>query len=170
MYKNFKSGEISLDIEKKRPGPPEEFRVTNSAQKNSFEFEVSRETHFFTKERRTVNEIKWIFCILQQEGNYFLLKKANKEQQNIPENNKNIMNNYYKTKYKDLVRERLYETGWRRKMKAVARDIIKEKGIDNITEESLVEEMTPTGRALVPDSVKRELLHLVLKRLDPDSP
>ncbi|GFS79124.1 hypothetical protein TNCV_4408451 [Trichonephila clavipes] len=62
------SREISLDIKKKRPGPPQEFRVTNPASKNSFEIEVSRETHSITKERRIVNEFKWIFCFLQLVG------------------------------------------------------------------------------------------------------
>ncbi|GFT36571.1 uncharacterized protein TNCV_1345141 [Trichonephila clavipes] len=34
--------------------------------------------------------------------------------------------------------------------RSVRKDIIKEKGIENVTVESLVKEMTPKGRALVP--------------------
>ncbi|GFT36431.1 transcription and mRNA export factor ENY2 [Trichonephila clavipes] len=80
------------------------------------------------------------------------------------------MSNYHKTRLKDLVRDRLAESGWIDEMRAVCRGIIQEKGIENVTEESLVEEMTPEGRALVPDAVKRELLQRVHSILEPMSP
>lgn len=38
------------------------------------------------------------------------------------------------------------------------KEVVKQKGLDNITVEDLVLEMVPKGRALVPDSVKKELL------------
>jgi hypothetical protein len=40
-------------------------------------------------------------------------------------------------------------------------DVVKQKGLDNITVEDLVLEMVPKGRALVPDSVKKELLQRI---------
>ncbi|GFY39032.1 hypothetical protein TNIN_103391 [Trichonephila inaurata madagascariensis] len=67
MYKNSKSREISVDVEKKRPEPPQEFRVTNFALNNSFEIEVFHKTSFFSKERILI-EFKWIFSILQLVG------------------------------------------------------------------------------------------------------
>ncbi|GFT36486.1 hypothetical protein TNCV_2991141 [Trichonephila clavipes] len=56
------------------------------------------------------------------------------------------MSNYHKTRLKDLVRDRLAESGWIDEMRAVCRGIIQEKGVENVTEESLVEERTPEGR------------------------
>jgi enhancer of yellow 2 transcription factor len=38
---------------------------------------------------------------------------------------------------------------------------VKQKGLDNITVEDLVLEMVPKGRALVPESVKKELLQRI---------
>lgn len=37
-------------------------------------------------------------------------------------------------------------------------DIIRERGLSNVTVDDLVHEITPKGRQLVPDSVKKELL------------
>merc|ERR550519_557264 len=38
------------------------------------------------------------------------------------------------------------------------RDVVKEKGLDRITVEDLVQEVAPQGSQLVPDDVKKELL------------
>ncbi|GFY39036.1 hypothetical protein TNIN_103431 [Trichonephila inaurata madagascariensis] len=70
MYKNLKSKEISLDIEKKPSELSQDLRVTNSVRKKSFEIEVFRDTaqtNFITKER-IVNEFKWVFYVLQLIG------------------------------------------------------------------------------------------------------
>ena len=40
-------------------------------------------------------------------------------------------------------------------------EVVKQKGLDNITVEDLVLEMVPKGRALVPDPVKKELLQRI---------
>lgn len=40
-------------------------------------------------------------------------------------------------------------------------EVVKQKGLDNITVEDLVLEMVPKGRALVPDAVKKELLQRI---------
>uniref|UniRef100_A0A3Q4BQJ2 Transcription and mRNA export factor ENY2 n=1 Tax=Mola mola TaxID=94237 RepID=A0A3Q4BQJ2_MOLML len=62
---------------------------------------------------------------------------------------------------KELLRAKLTECGWRDQMKAHCKEVIKEKGLEHITVEDLVVEITPKGRALVPDSVKKELLHRI---------
>ncbi|XP_031572497.1 transcription and mRNA export factor ENY2-like, partial [Actinia tenebrosa] len=59
---------------------------------------------------------------------------------------------------KELLRIKLIECGWRDQLKDHCQEIIKQKGLDNITVEDLVKKITPKGRALVPDEVKRELL------------
>merc|ERR1719229_1947930 len=38
------------------------------------------------------------------------------------------------------------------------RDVVKEKGLDRITVEDLVQEVAPQGSHLVPDEAKKELL------------
>ncbi|XP_055952153.1 transcription and mRNA export factor ENY2-like [Argiope bruennichi] len=84
----------------------------------------------------------------------------------MPENKKNIIDSNDIERLKELLRTRLLESGWKEEMKAVCRDIIREKGVENVTIDTLVREMTPKGRELVPDSVKRELLQRIRSHLD----
>ncbi|CAD7690234.1 unnamed protein product [Nyctereutes procyonoides] len=46
-------------------------------------------------------------------------------------------------------------------LKAHCREVIKGKGLEHVTVDDLVPEITPKGRALVPDSVKKELLQRI---------
>ncbi|XP_051577727.1 transcription and mRNA export factor ENY2-like [Myxocyprinus asiaticus] len=62
---------------------------------------------------------------------------------------------------KELLRAKLIECGWRDQLKALCKEVIKEKGIENVTVEDLVAGVTPKGRTLVPDSVKKELLQRI---------
>ncbi|XP_023836034.1 transcription and mRNA export factor ENY2-2 [Salvelinus sp. IW2-2015] len=62
---------------------------------------------------------------------------------------------------KELLRAKLTECGWRDQLKAYCKDVIKEKGLEHVTVEDLVVEITPKGRVLVPDSVKKELLQRI---------
>ncbi|XP_017268598.1 transcription and mRNA export factor ENY2 [Kryptolebias marmoratus] len=59
---------------------------------------------------------------------------------------------------KELLRAKLTECGWMDQMKAHCKEVIKEKGLEHVTVEDLVVEITAKGRVLVPDSVKKELL------------
>ena len=43
-------------------------------------------------------------------------------------------------------------------LKLEAKNIVKEKGLEEVKLEDIVAGITPKGRALVPDAVKRELL------------
>ncbi|TRY97547.1 hypothetical protein DNTS_000350, partial [Danionella cerebrum] len=47
---------------------------------------------------------------------------------------------------KELLRAKLIECGWRDQVKALCKDVIKEKGIENVTVEDLVTAVTPKGR------------------------
>ncbi|CAF3328361.1 unnamed protein product [Rotaria socialis] len=60
---------------------------------------------------------------------------------------------------KQLLRQRLMEYEWRDQMKAYCKDIVKQKDLENITVDQLIQEITPKGRALVPDSIKKEMLN-----------
>lgn len=62
---------------------------------------------------------------------------------------------------KELLRAKLAECGWRDQLKAQCKDVIREKGLEHVTVEDLVTEIIPKGRALVPDSVKKELLQRI---------
>ena len=63
-----------------------------------------------------------------------------------------------KERLQEMLRNRLNECGWRDDLKEYAREIVKDKGIDNVTVDDLVAELTPKARASVPDDVKKELL------------
>lgn len=63
-----------------------------------------------------------------------------------------------KERLKERLKNRLTECGWTDDMKAHAREIVKERGLEQITVDELVRAITPKGRDTVPTSVKQELL------------
>jgi len=63
-----------------------------------------------------------------------------------------------KERLKEHLRNRLIEAGWREELKLHAKEIVSKRGLNNITHDDLVMEITPKGRSLVPDVVKKELL------------
>jgi len=63
-----------------------------------------------------------------------------------------------KERLKEHLRNRLIESGWREELRLHAKEVVSKRGINNITHEDLVHEITPKGRSLVPDVVKKELL------------
>jgi len=56
---------------------------------------------------------------------------------------------------------KLIECGWRDELQSYCRSIVKEKGIDNVTVDDLIDEVTPKARAMVPEEVKRELFQRI---------
>ncbi len=60
--------------------------------------------------------------------------------------NQKLIESGEKEKLKDLLRTRLIECGWREELKAYAKEVIKNKGLEHITVEELVSEITPRGR------------------------
>ena len=66
-----------------------------------------------------------------------------------------------KERLKEVLRQKLVESGWRDEMKAYCKEVIKNKGIDQITVEDLVEEITPKGRATVPESIQADMLQRI---------
>lgn len=51
-----------------------------------------------------------------------------------------------------------YYLGWRDELKEFCKDIIRLKGLEQITVEELVSEITPFGRAQISPEIKAELL------------
>ena len=75
--------------------------------------------------------------------------------------NQKLVESGERERLKELLRTRLIECGWRDQLKAYCKEIVKEKGLEHITVDDLVSEITPRGRALVPDQVKKELLQRI---------
>ncbi|KAM7420272.1 hypothetical protein PAMA_014802 [Pampus argenteus] len=49
---------------------------------------------------------------------------------------------------KELLRAKLTECGWKDQMKAHCKEVIKDKGLEHVTVEDLVVEITPKGRGI----------------------
>eukprot|EP01104_Vermistella_antarctica_P004707 TRINITY_DN15130_c0_g1_i1.p1 TRINITY_DN15130_c0_g1~~TRINITY_DN15130_c0_g1_i1.p1 ORF type:complete len:109 (-),score=25.26 TRINITY_DN15130_c0_g1_i1:105-431(-) len=72
--------------------------------------------------------------------------------------NQKLIETGQKDRLKGMLRQQLVECGWRDEMKNYCREVIKQKGLENVTVEDLVNEITPKGRAQVPEKVKADLL------------
>ncbi|XP_076053861.1 transcription and mRNA export factor ENY2-like [Oratosquilla oratoria] len=70
-----------------------------------------------------------------------------------------------KERLKETLRKRLTDCGWRDQLKEHTKEIVRKQGLHNVTVNELVTEITPRGRDLVPDIVKRELLAEIKKIL-----
>merc|ERR1712199_29059 len=63
-----------------------------------------------------------------------------------------------KERLKELLRQKLIECGWRDELKEYCKEVIRSKDLEKITVDELVAEITPRGRATVPDEIKADLL------------
>lgn len=75
--------------------------------------------------------------------------------------NQKLVETGERERLKELLRTRLIECGWRDQLKAQCKEIVRKKGLENVRVDDLVAEITPRGRALVPDQVKKELLQQI---------
>ncbi|KAJ0396976.1 hypothetical protein P43SY_008638 [Pythium insidiosum] len=62
---------------------------------------------------------------------------------------------------KELLRHKLIECGWRDEMKAHCKEVIRNKGIDQVTVDDLIEEITPKARDSVPESIRNDMLEKI---------
>lgn len=62
---------------------------------------------------------------------------------------------------KALLRTKLVECGWRDELKTYISDLIRSRGVDNVTADALIEEVTPYGKAQVPDEVQQHLVQQI---------
>ncbi|EEC12997.1 transcription factor E(Y)2, putative [Ixodes scapularis] len=88
-------------------------------------------------------------------------ERRQKEQQIKAAINQKLVESGERDRLKELLRTRLIECGWKDQLKAHCKEIIKDKGVENLTVDDLIAAVTPQGRATVPDSIKRELLHQI---------
>lgn len=70
-----------------------------------------------------------------------------------------------KDRLKEMLRHKLVECGWRDELKEYCKEVIRSKGLEKITVDELVAEITPRGRATVPEDVKADLLQSIRKFL-----
>eukprot|EP01135_Chromosphaera_perkinsii_P011833 Nk52_evm24s2506 gene=Nk52_evmTU24s2506 len=70
-----------------------------------------------------------------------------------------------KERLKELLRTKLIECGWRDDLKSYCKEVVKSKGLDHVTVDELITEITPRARATVPEHVKNELLQRIRKFL-----
>ncbi|XP_064466700.1 transcription and mRNA export factor ENY2-like [Ornithodoros turicata] len=92
-------------------------------------------------------------------------ERKQREQQMKSTINQKLLESGERDRLKELLRTRLIECGWKDQLKAHCKEVIKEKGVENVTVDDLIAEITPKGRATVPDSIKRELLQEIRKFL-----
>merc|ERR1712111_190408 len=72
----------------------------------------------------------------------------------------------YREELKKKLVEKLEESGWKDQVKGVCKDVVKERGLDRITVEDLVQEVAPKGSQLVPEEIRKELLRDIKKFLE----
>merc|ERR1711935_885473 len=58
----------------------------------------------------------------------------------------------------EYLRHKLIEAGWKDELKNHCKEMIRKKGLEKVTVEELVEELTIKGRNTVPMKVKEDLL------------
>ena len=61
---------------------------------------------------------------------------------------------YFLFRLKDMLRERLLHCGWRDEMKEFCKEVIRRKGLEKVTVEELVAEITPKGRGYIAHFLK----------------
>ncbi|KAK2188985.1 hypothetical protein NP493_118g00026 [Ridgeia piscesae] len=96
---------------------------------------------------------------------YSIQERKNRDAQMRATINQKLVVSGERDKLKELLRTRLIECGWRDQLKQHCKEIVKQKGLEHVTVDDLVAEITPKGRALVPDQVKKELLQKIRKFL-----
>lgn len=69
-----------------------------------------------------------------------------------------LVENGEKERLKVLLRNRLMESGFNEEIMSYCKKTIKTNGIEKVDLETLINEITPKAREIVPDSVKIELL------------
>eukprot|EP00911_Craspedida_sp_UC1_P000693 UC1_evm1s529 len=60
--------------------------------------------------------------------------------------NQQLVESGEKERLKELLRQKLVECGWRDKLKAHCKEVVKQRGLEQITVEELVAQITPKGR------------------------
>ena len=60
--------------------------------------------------------------------------------------------------FEDYLRQKLIESGWRDEIKKMCIELIQSKGIEKIKLDELIDDLVPKGKALVPQTIREEML------------
>ena len=63
-------------------------------------------------------------------------------------NSRDLLFSYFQDKLKEILREQLIQSGWKDELKEYCKEIIRRKGLEKVTVEELVAEITPHGRGI----------------------
>jgi len=72
----------------------------------------------------------------------------------------------YREELKKKLIVKLEESGWKDQVKMTCKDVVKEKGLDKITVEDLVQDVAPKGSQMVPEEIRKDLLRDIKKFLE----
>ncbi|XP_012500750.1 PREDICTED: transcription and mRNA export factor ENY2 [Propithecus coquereli] len=75
-----------------------------------------------------------------------VVSKMNKDAQMRAAINQKLIETGERERLKELLRAKLIECGWKDQLKAHCKEVIKEKGLEHVTVDDLVAEITPKGR------------------------
>ncbi|KAI7898109.1 enhancer of yellow 2 transcription factor-like protein B-like protein [Cokeromyces recurvatus] len=80
--------------------------------------------------------------------------------------NKLFVESGEKERLLQFLRTRLIESGWNGNLDAYTRDVIRNKNLEKTTLEELEKEVGDYGRAIIKESVKKDVLEQIKKFLD----
>ncbi|EFX67106.1 transcription and mRNA export factor ENY2-like [Daphnia pulex] len=66
-----------------------------------------------------------------------------------------------KERLRAVLREQLIKSGWRDALKLECRKVVQEQGLDNISVDEIIKQVTPHARATIPSDVKQDLLNRI---------
>ncbi|VDD76668.1 unnamed protein product [Mesocestoides corti] len=69
-------------------------------------------------------------------------------------------------KIRQLIEEKLIESGWNDRVKGACREFIRSKGVDNVNIDDVIAAVAPSARGTVPPEVKAVVLDHLRKFLD----
>ncbi|KAI8588405.1 transcription factor e(y)2-domain-containing protein [Geranomyces variabilis] len=70
-----------------------------------------------------------------------------------------------KDRLKEYLRQRLIDCGWRDQMRAYAKEAVRLRASEALSVDEIVRDISPKGRAILPEVVKADLLLRVRKAL-----
>jgi len=61
----------------------------------------------------------------------------------------------------NMLREQLIKSGWRDSLEVECRRVVQKQGLDNVTLDEIIRQVTPVARSTIPNDVKQDLLQRI---------
>lgn len=97
------------------------------------------------------------------------VSKMNKDAQMRAAINQKLIETGERERLKELLRAKLIECGWKDQLKAHCKEVIKEKGLEHVTVDDLVAEITPKGRGKEHKTIRKQAFCRGKKKTFPKS-